>query len=174
MNTIHPLLTELDACDPAVQFASNYATLEEAWLACPNGAWMLWFADRSPAVTRRQLTPAVCAVARTVLHLATEPAALIAIETAERWARGAATVKEVKEAAATLHACMMPFSSAYVATYYAVGTALGRRDAAAACVHAASACAYAAANHTGAIHDGIFHLRQSANIVRTFFPTLPK
>ena len=39
----HKLLTDLGACYDGAVFASQYATLAEAWAACQNPAWLVWF-----------------------------------------------------------------------------------------------------------------------------------
>lgn len=80
--------------------------LATAWRDCRDARWMLnAVAD---VVPRQSLVLAACACARTVLHLvpAGETRPLRAIEVAEAWCRGEATLDEVR-AAATLTA--VPF-----------------------------------------------------------------
>lgn len=66
---------------------------------------MLWLADRVE-VDRRLIVRAACACARPGLKFIPkgELRPRIAIETAERWVRGNATIEEVRAAAATVPA----------------------------------------------------------------------
>ena len=50
-------LRSLGACDVAVAWAKDYATLQAAWNACPRGDWMLWLLEntRQHESERREL-----------------------------------------------------------------------------------------------------------------------
>ena len=95
----------------------------------------------APLVSRQRLVLASCACARTVLHLVPEGEhrPQIAIETAERWTRGEATLEEVQLAANAANAAD---AAAYAA------------NAANAAANAANA-AYAAANAAQNIKEKI-------------------
>jgi hypothetical protein len=136
------------ACTNAVEWIGD-RDAETAWRDCPRGDWLLWAAARLD-VDRRLLVRAACACARTaLLHLVPEgeERSRIAIETAESWARGEATIEEVHAAAAAARAAAR---AAYVAARTAraaadARTARAAADASAYAADAADASAYAAA-----------------------------
>jgi hypothetical protein len=136
------------ACEDGREWAAS-KTPADAWAACPRGDWLLWWAARA-GVDRRRIVLAACACARLALpHVAAgEERPLMAIETAERWARGEAgiTLAEVR-AAADAAAYAATYAAAYAATYAAAAA-----DAAAyaATYAAADAAAYAAADAAAA------------------------
>jgi len=78
---------------------------ETAWAECPRADWLLWYAARKVGIeggpTHQQVVLAACACARTSLRFvpAGEVRPLQAIETAEGWCRGEATIDDVREAA---------------------------------------------------------------------------
>ena len=119
-----------------------------AWMECRDARWMLHAA--ADVVDRPTLVLAACACARTVLHLvsAGEDRPRVAIETAERWARGDATLGDVRRAAREA---------------YAVAAAAAAADAAAAyAAYAADADAAYAARRA--------HLAALADVVREAIP----
>ena len=93
------LLTRLDACREARKWAAG-KTLEQAWNECPRGDWLLWLAGQLD-VDRKLLVRAACQCARlALLHVpAGETRPLEALETAEAWTRGEATIEDVRAAA---------------------------------------------------------------------------
>ena len=101
-------MEDLNACREAVAWARTMETPELAWAACTRGDWMLWIAGGmagDPGRDRRRiLALAACECARLALPYvrAGERRPLIAIETAERWARGdhGVTMDDVRRAAA--------------------------------------------------------------------------
>ncbi|MBS1805189.1 MAG: hypothetical protein JST28_17655, partial [Acidobacteria bacterium] len=99
------LLRKLYACDEARQWASG-KDLADAWATCPRVDWMLWLlakmADQPGWPTRQQIILLACDCAETALQYVKpgEERPRIAIETARRWARGEATLDEVREARA--------------------------------------------------------------------------
>ncbi len=127
-------------------------TPSQAWARCPRGDWMLWLAARAE-VDRRLVVLAACECARLALPYVPsgEDRPRAAIETAERWTRGEATMAEVRGAAAYAYAAAY---AAYAAAYAA--------DAAA---YAADAAAYAAAAYARTRA-----LRKCAAIVRRHIP----
>ena len=127
-------LTRLRACDEAVEWAQNYKTFPAAWEACKRGDWMLWLAARS-GVDRKALVLAACACARPALKYVPkgEKRPRIAIETAERWARGEATIEDLRLTSAA--------SAAYADADAAADASAAAADAAAAAADAAYAAA---------------------------------
>ena len=93
------LLARLHACSEARDWSAG-KTLEQAWAECPRGDWMLWLAGRLD-VDRKLLVRAACQCARLALpHVpAGETRPLKALETAEAWTRGEATIEDVRAAA---------------------------------------------------------------------------
>ena len=122
-------LRSLGACPEAREWAEPYATLAEAWVACERADWLLWYAGKR-GVDRKILVRAACACARTVLPYVPvgEDRPHRAIEMAERWCNGRATIVEVRAAAnADAYA---DAAAAYAA--YAADAAADAADAAAA------------------------------------------
>jgi len=140
-------LVRLSACNEAVEWAQNYETFPAAWKACKRGDWMLWLAARS-GVDRKVLVLAACACARTALKYVAkgEERPRVAIETAERWARGEVTIAEVIAAAYAAYSAYTTYAvyAAYAAdAVYAAAYAAYAADADAA--YAAAYATYAAA-----------------------------
>ena len=79
-------LRSLNACREAIEWASAYPDLEQAWKACPRPDWMLWLLGKKPPEKRISVAIA-CEIARTVLHLVPEgeDRPRKAIEAAEAW-----------------------------------------------------------------------------------------
>lgn len=146
MSDLENLLLTHRACPEAVKWASEYPDLPSAWAACPRGDWMLWLAAKAELCTRQQLVLAACECARLSLKYvpADEVRPLRAIETAEAWARGEATLSAVRDAAYAAAS-----AAAYDASTYAAYAA-GGVAAAAAAASAAAYAAYAAASAASA------------------------
>lgn len=108
-------LGSLGACTEAREWATGYSTLAEAWTACERADWLLWYVGKR-GVDRRLLVRAACACARTVLPYVPvgEDRPRLAIEMAERWCDGLATLQEVS-AAAAYSAAADAYAAAYVA-----------------------------------------------------------
>jgi hypothetical protein len=92
-------LRRLDACPEGRKWAAE-RTAEQAWDECDRGDWLLWWAARAGA-HRKVLVAVCCRIARTALRFV--PAGELwrpmgAIETAERWCQGKATIEEVMKA----------------------------------------------------------------------------
>jgi hypothetical protein len=170
------------ACKPALDWLGD-RTPQQAWDECPDPRWMFWWLGHTPH-DRKTLVLCVCEIARTVLHLVPEgeDRPRIAIETAEAWARGDATVEQVKEAAAAAYAA---YDAAYDAAFAAVAAGAGlalRADAAAAAAFAAAFAAadaaddayaadYAAADYAAAASAAP---ATQAAIIRKHFPNHPE
>ena len=119
---------------------------------------MLWLLGKIPSTDRKILVLAACECARQSLHLVPEgeDRPRLAIETAEKWARGEASIEEVKTAAAAAAA-----DAAAIAAYTA---------ARAAAYYAADAAGAATAADAAAREES---LAESAKIVRKYFPSHP-
>ena len=152
-------LGSLGACPEAREWAAGYSTLAEAWTACDRADWLLWYAGRHDDVDRRLLVRAACACARTALpHVPPgEDRPRLAIEMAERWCDGLATLQEVGAAAAY---------AADAAAYAAADAACAAANAAYA---AADAAAYAAAAAADADARSKAHLKMCV-LVRALIP----
>jgi hypothetical protein len=155
--TLAAILRKHGACYGAKDWAKagDYgADLERAWNECPRGDYLLWIAAKI-GVDRKLVVLAACACARLALrHVKPgEDRPLKAIETAEAWTRGEATIEQVQQAAAY----------AAAAAAYAAADADAAAYAAAAAAYAAAAAAYAAA---AAAYARQRVLTQCASIVR--------
>ena len=112
-------LKSLGARCEALEWVGNRA-LVTAWTECPRGEWLLWLAAKA-GIDRKQLVMAACATAREALQFvpAGENRPRIAIETAEAWCRGEATIEQVREVRLNAAAA----DSAYAAAAYAYAAA---------------------------------------------------
>ena len=161
----------LGPCQEAMEWADQFNSLQEAWDACESGSWMVWLvasvaAGEQGSPERRQLVLVACECAR--LTLPYVPAGEIrprqAIETAEAWARGEATLEQVWAAGDAARAAAWDAGDAAWAAARDAAWAAG--DAAwAAARDAARAAAWAAAWPAT--------LRQCADIVRRHYPEAP-
>ena len=135
-------------------------TARQAWQLCQRSDWMLWLlgqlSDPPESDARKRLVLCCCEVARTALvHVpAGEDRPRIAIETAEAWARGQATIEQVIAAASAAASAAGAASAAYAAAYAAVYAAYA----------AAYSAAYAARTKA---------LATCADIVRKHYPHAP-
>ena len=167
-------LGSLGACTEAREWAAGYSTLAEAWTACDRADWLLWYAGRHDDVDRRLLVRAACACARTALpHVPPgEDRPRLAIELAEAWCNGRATIVEVRAAAyaADADAAYAANAAAYAA-YAAYAAADAAADAAYAAYAAAAYAAYADAYSANAYAaaQGKAHLEMCV-LVRALIP----
>ncbi len=162
-------LTELNACGSAREWLAEQKNPKQAWADCERGDWMLWLLGKLSGEAgnekRKKLVLTACACARLSLRYVKkgEKRPLIAIQIAEKWARGKATIEEVRKAAA-----------ADAAAYAAADAAAYAADAAAYAAYAAAYAAYAAAADAAADDAALNKmLKKCANIVRKFYPNPP-
>ena len=175
------LLRRLGACFEATQWAESQPDAETAWRQCPRGDWLLWIAARVD-IDRKLLVRGACACARTALPRvpAGEERPRIAIETAEAWSRGEATIDDVLRAArdaftvwnnayaAAVAASAADADSAAHAAAYAAAADADVAPCVAA--DAAYAAADAAADAASAAYARSDSLARSADIVREILP----
>ena len=152
------LLNELGACSSAVEWARG-KTLHAVWKTCQRGDWLFWLAgkmaDKKGWHTRKQIVLAACVCAETALKYVPkgEERPKKAIQTARAWARGKATIEEVRNAGYA--ACYA--ASAASAVCHAADAAYAADAGYAACSAADAASAASAAS-----------LKDSADIVRKY------
>lgn len=147
-------LKKLDACEEAIEWLKegDYETPQAAWDACTRSDWMLWLlgklSGKPGSAKRRKFVLCTCECVRFMLKYvpAGEERPLRAIEVAENWAQGKATIEDVRAAA----------NAAYAAAYAA---------------NAAYAAANAADDAAGAREKA---LAQCADIMRKHYPNVPK
>jgi hypothetical protein len=198
MNNVSDLIRQYQPCYDALKWAENYTTPEDAWRECKRGDWMLWILGRLSGPpegdSRKKLVLCACECARIALPLFErrwpgDNRVRKCLDTAERWARGDATIQELREArraaadaAYTAHAYAAAAYAADAAAAYAADAA----DAAAA-AYAAADAAYAAADAAYAAYAAAYSyaaytyaayaaaartegLVECANIVRKHYP----
>ena len=119
---LETLLLSLGACEDALLWSEG-KTLKVAWSTCDRGDWLLWLAGRMEGregwVTRQELVLAACDCAELSLKYVKdrEDRPRIAIETTRKWARGEATLEEVRIARRAA------YDAGYDAGYAAADTA---------------------------------------------------
>ena len=86
-------LRKIKACPDAREWAKG-KDYDTAWSMCQNPHWLLFLLDAVAPLTAINNERLVCAFAREVLHLTTDPRVLTCIETREAWAAGKATNEE--------------------------------------------------------------------------------
>ena len=144
-------LSRLNACAEATAWVGK-RTPAKAWAECKRGDWMLWIAARL-GVDRKLLVLGACDCARLSLKYVPkgEKRPLVAIETAEKWCQGKATIESVKAAdAAALAAAAAAYAAAayaaYAAAYAAAAATPPPPPTPPTPPHAAAYAAYAAAH----------------------------
>ena len=104
---------------------TGHTTVEEIWQNCTRADWLVWWLGHLK-VERKRLVYIACQALRPALQFAISDEPRIAIETAEAWTRGEATILKVQNAGAAslAHACTIdPFLGGYAAD---VATAASR------------------------------------------------
>ena len=139
------MLARLGACDYARAWVAD-RDLESSWAECHDSDWLLWLAARM-GTPPHEIVVAACACARTVLHLAPagDPRPRLALEAAEAWARGYATVNQVHAAVDAARAARTDAWVEYSADdAYAEDAAYAAASAAAYAANATASAARAA------------------------------
>jgi len=193
------LLKKLHACSDAIEWASNYDSLQAAWAACERADWMLWLLakmrDTPGWPPRHAVVRLACQCARTVLAhvLDGEERPRAAIEAAERWAdipseqnriaaafaADAAAAAAAAFAAADAAAAAAAAFAAFAAAFAAADTDDDAADAAAAdtdddAADAAAAAAFAADAAAADAATRKSHLSLLAKIIRETVPVIPE
>ena len=156
------------ACGESLEWLGD-RNLAQTWAECERGDWLLWLAAKA-GIDRKRLVMAACACARLALvHVRIgEERPRIAIETAEAWCRGEATIEQVREARKAADAADAAAYAAYAAAYAADAYAAAAAYAAA---YAADADAYAAAAYAADAYAYAYARRETqqktADIVRS-------
>ena len=124
--TFREQLVEMDACAKAVEWVGE-KTMAEAWATCERADWMLWLVTRIDGSYTPRLRLAACACARTSLKYvpAGEDRPRLAIECAERYARGEATKDELAAARAASWGAARASAGAAEAAWAAAWAAAG-------------------------------------------------
>jgi len=157
MKTFITKLKRLNACSDAIEWAKQYNTWQEVWDNCERADWLLWIAgkmvSKEGCSSKKEIVFVACKCTRTVLKFIPkkEKRPLKAIQTAEAWVKGKATIEEVRKAAYAAAAATAAYAAAYAAAdaaytayaAYAAATAAAAADAAATAAYTA-ADAYAA------------------------------
>ncbi len=109
-------------------------------------AWLLWVATRPSVLTDKELRLFAVFAARQVQHLMTDSRSIAAIDVAERFANGEASVEELETANAAARAAASAAASAeaYATTSAARAAARAAASAARTATYAANAAASAA------------------------------
>lgn len=113
-------LFKIDACGPAIIWAEGKSA-DQAWKECHRADWMLWWLGREKVdIKKRILAKALCA--KTVIHLMLDDRSKNAVEVAEKFGRGLATISELERAniiaGRVLH-CNPIDNAAALSAYYA-------------------------------------------------------
>jgi len=168
MKSTKDILTKLGACAEAVKWAGR-KTPKKAWETCKQSDWLLWIAGKLN-IDRKKLVLAACACARTALKYipAGEDRPRIAIETAEAWTRGEATIEQVRTATHAAHAAAHAAYTAHSA-YVADAAAQAAHsayvaDAAAQAAHSAYVAHAAYTAHAAYVADAAAHSAHSAYV----------
>jgi hypothetical protein len=162
-------LKSLGACEEAIAFAINYPDLPSAYAACVRPDWLFWLAGRTD-VTRQQIVLAACACARTALPYAEGPEALAAIETAEAWCRGDATIEQVRDAARAARAAYAAADATYAADAAYAAAYAARAAYAAYATYAAADAAYAADTAAAYAAYAVAAYADMCDLIRTIIP----
>ena len=139
-------LKKMGACKDAIEWAKSYPTKQAAWDACERADYMLWLLGKLVKVQEspqhKKLVLVVCDCASTALKYTGKyrKVALSALRFARAWAKGKATIEQVKTAADAAAYAASASAAAAADAAYAVSDAA----AYAASYAAADAAAYAA------------------------------
>ena len=155
--TLARSLRAIRACGETIAWAKDYKTLGAAWKVCERGDWMLWLCGQMEGTkgwpTRQQIVLVCCDCAELSLPIYEKKCPgderpRTAIETARKWAKGDASIEDVRsDAADAAYAADAAAAAAAYAAYAAAADAYAAPYAAAAAADAyAAAAAYAAAD----------------------------
>ena len=149
MNQVQTLFNKLSACGPAKEWAKGQTDLESAWINCKRSDWMIWLLRELKFKDAKFYRLYACWCVRNtpiengkvVWDLLTDIRSKNAVEVAENYIAGFATIEELRIAKNDANAAA---NAAYAADAYAADAANAAADAVYA--DAAANAAYAAAN----------------------------
>ena len=168
-NTIDQLLTKLNACREAQDWAKG-KTFVEVYNTCYRGDWLCWLFSRTNPEDIQLLTLVKGYQANTVRHLMTDKRSLKAIDTAISFGEGRATSKELGKAAdaaddvaagSYIAEAAVRTASASADASYSGYAAFSAAVASARAARAAADAASYAAEH--AARDAIYAAAEQAN-----------
>ena len=169
--TNHELVTYLqnkNACRPAMEWLKD-RDLERMWEECERGDWLIWFAAKV-GIDRKVIVRTACACAREALRFVPdgEIRPKTAIETAERWCNGEATIEQVRNASSAAADADASYAADAAYAAYADAAFAAFAAYAAAAYAAYAAAAYAAADAAAAAACARKEaLEKSAQIVKS-------
>ena len=109
------VLDKYSACEEAQEWVGE-RTVEEAWVECPRGDWMLWIYAKMYPTNIKEITLAKGHCANTVRHLLRDERSIQAIDIAIAFGEGRdISLKQLNEAAA--------YAGAYASAAYAAAAA---------------------------------------------------
>src|SRR3990167_2456904 len=141
------ILENLNACHKSIKWLSGVDNIQQAWEQCERGDWMLWVLANLKA-DRKKVVLSACGCARLSLRFNPDERVLHAIETAEAWTAGKATLADLDRATwaveAAAEAAGAAVKAAWASEVVEAAWAAGASEAAAwAAVKAAGAAAEA-------------------------------
>jgi len=143
-------LNKMAPCREAIEWAKNQPNKQAAWDQCERGDWMLWLlgglSGPSGSEKRKKLVLASCDCAATALKYSGEnrKVAEKAIRSTRMWARGKASIEDVRAASDSASDSASASEAASEAASYAASDSASD-SAAEATSYAATYAAYAAA-----------------------------
>jgi hypothetical protein len=97
MKTIEDLVIEMNACSEAKNWAKG-KSIESIVKDCQRGDWLLWLSNKI-GVDLRSITLAKALCAKTVIDLMRDQRSIDAVNMAEKFGMGLATIEELNDAA---------------------------------------------------------------------------
>ena len=176
-------LNKMAPCRESIEWAKNQPNKQAAWDTCERGDWMLWLlgglSGPPGSEKRKKLVLASCDCAATALKYSVEnrKVAEKAIRTSRLWARGKASIEDVRAVAYAAYAAAKAAYAAYAdsADSYAYAAyAADAASAAAKAAYAASAVYAADSAYAASAAARTKAFKRCANIVRKHYPIAPR
>ena len=171
---IENYLQKHNACREGAAYARTQKSLAEVWDNCPKLEWLFWMLAKQPNKPEKELRLFAVWCARQVQHLMKDKRSLDALDVAERFALGKASVEELRAAwyaargsAGSADAAGAARGAADAAWYAAWGSADAARGSADAAWYAAWAAGAAGAAALGAARDA--QLKQFKKMIENPF-----
>ena len=96
MKNVHTILKKLKACEPAIEWAKKYDTIEEIVANVNRGDWLLWLGTELD-LPLQEMTLVRARCAKTVIHLIKDKRIRKAVDVAEKFGLGEATLEELRK-----------------------------------------------------------------------------